>query len=275
MSDATPPNAAASPGERGAQALSAEAIEAILADFRAWLLQATDIPAAEPDVPFEVATVVQQFTALRHEVNLQTKASRAQLEQNAAALEALQQAIEPRDEVSDDGNELLRPLLKTLVDAHDALSLAECEVQRLRSKAPAPLLTSAPPDIKIKVPHWARWLGLDFSIEAQLAPLRAWVATQSGMPSLPHDDTHRQALDALMVGYRMSLQRIERALEQYGLKPIACVGQPFDPETMEVAEVMREPGRTGTEVLQEIRRGYRWHGRLFRCAQVRVARPLI
>jgi molecular chaperone GrpE len=42
---------------------------------------------------------------------------------------------------------------------------------------------------------------------------------------------------------------------------------------MEVAEVVREEGRASTEVLDEIRRGYRWHGRLFRYAQVRVAKP--
>jgi molecular chaperone GrpE len=71
----------------------------------------------------------------------------------------------------------------------------------------------------------------------------------------------------------MSLQRIDRAIAQQGLEVIACVGEPFDPETMEVAEVVREEGRTSTEVLQEIRRGYRWRGRLFRYAQVRVAKP--
>ena len=40
-----------------------------------------------------------------------------------------------------------------------------------------------------------------------------------------------------------------------------------------VAEVVREPSRTGTIVLDEIRRGYRRQGRLFRYAQVRVAKP--
>src|ERR1043166_3145043 len=121
MSDATPPNAAASAGERGAEALSPEAIDAILADFRAWLLQARETPPANPDVQLDVTTVVQQFTALRQEVNLQTRASRAQLEQNAEALESLRQAREPTRETADDADESLRPLLKTLIDAYDAL----------------------------------------------------------------------------------------------------------------------------------------------------------
>jgi molecular chaperone GrpE len=71
----------------------------------------------------------------------------------------------------------------------------------------------------------------------------------------------------------MSLQRIERALEQYELEPIPTAGRPFDPETMEVVEVVTEPGRTSMQVLDEIRRGYFWRGRVFRFAQVRVARP--
>jgi molecular chaperone GrpE (heat shock protein) len=41
---------------------------------------------------------------------------------------------------------------------------------------------------------------------------------------------------------------------------------------MEVVEVVTEPGRTGTEVLEIVRRGYLWNERLFRPAQVRVAR---
>ena len=254
--------------------MSPEAIDAILADFRAWLLQAREIPPAEPDVQLDVTTVVQQFTALRQEVNLQTRASRAQLEQNAEALESLRQAREPTRETADDADESLRPLLKTLIDAYDALSLAEREMLRLASNAPrTPANVLPPPDVKIKVPHWARWLGLDVSIDAQLAPLRAWVESQARTPTTAPDEKQSQALDALLVGYRMSLKRIERALEQYGLEAIPCMGERFDPETMEVAEVVRDDGCDGTEVLQEIRRGYRWHGRLFRCAQVRVARP--
>ena len=41
---------------------------------------------------------------------------------------------------------------------------------------------------------------------------------------------------------------------------------------MEVAEVVKQEGRTGTEVLEEVRRGYLWRGKLFRFAHVRVAR---
>jgi molecular chaperone GrpE len=254
--------------------LNADAIEAILADFRAWLQEAREAPAVDDAPAFDVATVLEQFIALRHEVNLQTKASRAQLEQTGQALGMLQQSLEATQEPtaappSDD--ETLRPLLKTLIDVHDALSLARREVQRLLDQpTPDALPRAAPPAIRLKLPHWLKWFGITELIDKQLAPLHAWHAAQAASP--PADARPRQVLDALLVGYQMSLQRIERAFEQHGLETIDCVGQPFDPETMEVAEVVREPGRTGTIVLDEIRRGYRREGRLFRYAQVRIAR---
>ncbi len=251
-------------------------VEAILADFRAWLEEAKAIPDPAPAADLDIATVVQHFTALRQEVNLQTRSSRAQLEQNAQAIALLQQAVERQPEGTDGSDELLRPLLKTLIDAHDALSLAEREVGRLLANppAPAPSKPTPAPAIEVRLPYWARWLGLGASIEEQIAPLRTWRAEQPPPPGVEaYAERFRQVLDALLVGYRMSLQRIERAFEQHGLEVIQCVGAPFDPEIMEVAEVVRAEGRASTEVLQEIRRGYLWHGRLFRCAQVRVAKP--
>ncbi len=70
----------------------------------------------------------------------------------------------------------------------------------------------------------------------------------------------------------MGLQRIERALRQHGLETIAAVGEPFDPELMEVVEAVAGSGCPSGEVLDEVRRGYQWNGRVFRYAQVRVAR---
>jgi molecular chaperone GrpE len=70
----------------------------------------------------------------------------------------------------------------------------------------------------------------------------------------------------------MSVQRLERALQQHGLEPIPCVGQPFDPETMEVVEVVPQSDGGGSEVVEEVRRGYLWRGRVFRFAQVKVAK---
>ena len=77
---------------------------------------------------------------------------------------------------------------------------------------------------------------------------------------------------SLATGYTMSLQRVERALERHGLEAMAVVGTAFDPERMEVLEVVADSGRPSGEVVGEVRRGYVWQGRVFRYAQVRVAK---
>ncbi len=41
---------------------------------------------------------------------------------------------------------------------------------------------------------------------------------------------------------------------------------------MEVVEAVAESGRPAGEVIEEVRRGYLWKGRVFRYAQVRVAK---
>jgi molecular chaperone GrpE len=290
MSDESTPGFVANAGEFGAENLSTDAIDAILADFRAWLTDAketADAPGGEGNrAEFDVAKVLQHFIALRQEINLQTKSNRTQAEQSAQSIAMLQEALgtlqrqqaqlEENDQAVQD--EIARPLLKTLIDAHDALSIAERQVRRLLESSPLPAETPGvmgqPPVIKLKIPHWARWIGLDASVEAQLAPLYAWHKQQpTTQASNDAGERYRQSLDALLTGYRMSMQRIERAFELYSLEAFPCVGEPFDPEIMEVAEVVRDEGRAKTEVIEELRRGYLWRGRLFRCAQVRVAKP--
>jgi molecular chaperone GrpE len=41
---------------------------------------------------------------------------------------------------------------------------------------------------------------------------------------------------------------------------------------MEVLEAVPANGRPAGEVVEEVRRGYRWRGQVFRYAQVRVAK---
>lgn len=254
--------------------MNAPAIEQLLADLRAWL---ETQPAASAPVPAEpvidLAAIIAPFVALRHEVNLQTKASRAQFEQNAQTLEHLRQALDvlrrppPAAPATDD---VLRPLLKTLIDVYDALALGRREAQRLRDSIPEVPAPEAllPPEPIVRLPWWARWLGLQARVDRASIPWH-----QQLTDAIEQIRRMRQKVDALFSGYDMSVQRVQRALEQNGLERIACAGQPFDPETMEVAEVVRDPARGGTEVIDELRPGYRWRGKLLRYSQVRVARP--
>jgi len=66
--------------------LTPEKIEAVLSDFRDWLGHLPALPEAAPAdaaEPIDLHTLLGQFIAVRHDVNLQTKAVRAQQEQNS------------------------------------------------------------------------------------------------------------------------------------------------------------------------------------------------
>lgn len=260
-----------SPGEAGGNGavamnspLSDDTIERILADFREWLRQAPPPAEEAPTETVDLAAVVRQFAALRQEVNLQTRASRSQLEQNAQTLEKLSQAIDHRhgedaeEEHGGEADDAIRPVLKAMLDVRDALTLAQKHVGKSRE-------AETPPPVELKLPAWTRWLGVEGAVRSAVAPLEEWARRQA---------ESRALVDSLVVGYTMSVQRLDRTLEKHGLERIACTGRPFDPETMEVVEVVMDATRTSSEVIEEVRPGYRYGGQLFRCAQVRVARPV-
>src|SRR5437764_719189 len=211
MSEFAPSGVSVHAAQRPAQALTPEAIDTLLADFRRWLEQLA-VPSADgatpPPPPAEAVdlhTLLGQFLAVRHEVNSQTKAVRAQQELNAETLHELSTAL-------------------------DALEGAQGRHQ-----------------------------------EYQASERDRYERGRQGV------DRVRQLLSSLVTGYRMGLQRVERALAQQGLEPILATGTPFDPERMEVLEAVANTGRPPGEVIEEVRRGYLWRGRVFRFAQVRVA----
>jgi molecular chaperone GrpE len=369
MWEAPPPDTAGDALVNGQTVLTPAAIESVLADFRSWLQHLSSAPpsdeeAGEPAQPLDLHTLLGQSIALRQEVNLQTKASRSQQEQTGLALQQLSQALEALRQAQaaaqqanqQTEEEILRPLLKTLLDVHDAFSLAAREIRRAPEtilplldelvldttsavqassdgepesrRAPSipseadlereadPALESAPPS---SPSLWQRLFARRRDqggagsgerrgetlarLEARQQRLRARLEEQRQLLVAQHEHYERllrsqrerklkeqavqqehqekvrrgrqrlgHLLDSVLTGYRMSLQRLERALEKSGLEPIPCVGQPFNPEQMEVVAAVADSGRPAGEVIEEVHRGYLWHGRVFRYAQVSVAK---
>ena len=211
----------------------------MLADFRTWLTDfaPTEPAPPRPPEPLDLAALVAQFTALRHEVNMQTKASRAAVEQLAKP---------PADADA-------RDQAKAIIDIADALALSLRQMEKFRD-AVGPLVaeataapTSPPPGFFAKL----------FGAKRPTA-----------YPSAAAADKLRQFAASAADGYAMSLRRVARVLPTFGLEPIG--GAAFDPELMEVVEVVE--GCTPGVVVEVVRAGYRWRGRVFRFAQVKVAR---
>jgi molecular chaperone GrpE len=282
MSDPAPPVRPPGPPPDAPAPLTKDAIERVLADFRAWLtdLSAAPAPAAEPPA-VDLHTLVAQFTALRHEVNLQTKATRSSVEQTGEALKRLGEAVEELRERPAADDDESAPLLKALVDVYDNLALALRGVEKQRDAIDQPLIDLVegttipePPEAATAPPgFWGRLFGTDKGVRL----INWWAA------AVKESDVRRQrvadgaalvrsSFDGLLAGYRMSLARVDRAIEQAGLEVIDTDGETFDPELMEVVEVVGDTGRPAGEVVEDVRRGYLRGDVVFRFAQVKVAR---
>jgi molecular chaperone GrpE len=289
MSDAAPPlQPADSLGDAPAGgALSPEAIDRILADFRVWLGDLAAIPApAEPPSEVDLHALIGQFTALRHEINLQTRSARTSIEQSGEAIGELRSALEELRErpASEDS---LDSLLKAVTDVYDNLALALRQVEKQRASidesldewiagADVPAVSEAvenrPQDVR---PGFFRRLMGAQSVQTLRRPQDA--AACKEIQARHQRTVHaaqliRSSFDGLIAGYSMSLARVDRVFEQYELQSIATVGETFDPELMEVVEVIGDSGKPAGEVVEEVRRGYIRGDVVFRYAQVKVAR---
>ncbi|MEJ7637410.1 MAG: nucleotide exchange factor GrpE [Singulisphaera sp.] len=82
----------------------------------------------------------------------------------------------------------------------------------------------------------------------------------------------RPLFDALLEGYNLIQARLRRAMDAEQIHRIEAVGRPVDPGRMTVIEIVDDPKRPPNEVVDEVRRGYTWRGRVLRYAEVRAGR---
>lgn len=89
------------------------------------------------------------------------------------------------------------------------------------------------------------------------------LAGQAGQPA---------AVEALEKGYRLTVERLDQALEEMNVRPIECQGRPFDPQRMNAVDIEETTAHPEGSVIEVYRSGYEWNGEIFRTAQVKVAR---
>jgi molecular chaperone GrpE len=252
--------------------------EDLLSRFRQWLEEAHteadfegratySADADAEDRGVGLYRLVEEFTALRQELKLQTKSARGLQEQTEALVPAMRQAIEqfrtaepgvPRT-VGDSG----KSLAEALADLDEALERGRVEIEKARPRLveePEAALTAAFDE------HLARqsWLRRRWH-RAYHTQLRAAVVGLSLEKRVAF-------FNALLEGYDLIRSRLRRALQAEGIERIECMGRPVDPERMIVLAVVEDPIRPPGEVIEEVRRGYTWRQRVLRPAEVRASR---
>jgi molecular chaperone GrpE len=217
---------------------------------------------------FDLYRLVEEFTALRHEVNLQTRSSRTLEDQSKTLLPALEQAMEALRSVEPKEAQAAwtagKSLAGVLADLDEALGRGRQQTERAAAQL------------------------LDEPRDEMLAGLDAWHARQSWLArwwhggyyrrlrehaaSLPPPDQRRTLLAALADGYRLVQRRLAQSLAAEEIDRIETDGEPVDPERMIVVDIVETDEEPGGLVYEEVRPGYTWKGRLLRSAEVRATR---
>lgn len=84
------------------------------------------------------------------------------------------------------------------------------------------------------------------------------------------EDLQKQ-LCSLLEGVELTRKGLMSVLEKFGVVPVECVGQPFDPNIQEALTMEASTEIPASHVLREFVKGYRFKDRLLRPAKVVVS----
>ncbi len=248
--------------------------ESLLSQLREWLRQTRaesesadgveEPEGAEPRLGFY--RLIEEFTALRQEVKLQTKSARGLQEESASLLPAMRQAIEtfrsvaPREDLA--AFAAAKPLAEAMADLDEALSRGRIQLAVFEERlAEDTRQFEAEFERRFAALRWyRRWLwrrSHEFT--------RVLVQERRESPAARY-------VAALLEGHDLIQSRLRRAMEAEQIRRIECVGMPADPERMTVIEVVDDPEHPPGQVVEELRPGYTWRGRVLRFAEVRAVR---
>lgn len=255
--------------------------ETILGRFRDWLdeaqAEATALdelsePAPDgPDLhPVGLYEVVEALTALRHEAKLQTKSGRQLQEQTQEMLGAMREAIEQfrAVEAKESAAALAaaRPLAEAIVDLHEALERCQAAIETARGRFEEETASRLADELaeletlRARQSWWRRWL------------CRQWHQDVQGLYQRRAGGPAADLFASLCEGLGLVTQRLGRVMKEQKLTRIECLGQQADPSCMTVLDVVDDSRRPSGLVLEEVRRGYFWKGKVLRFAEVRAVR---
>ncbi len=99
---------------------------------------------------------------------------------------------------------------------------------------------------------------------------RPWHEAARGLYCGQTADSYRNIFDSLLEGYDLIENRLRRTMVQRSIVRMKCLGEQADPHRMTVLEVVGDPTRRPGTVIEEVRPGYCWDGRVLRFAEVKA-----
>ena len=236
-------------------------------DDRAGEDDQADEPA--PELPaVGMVELIEAFTALRQETKLQTKSSRGLEDSMQSALRGLEAAIRQFETVQSREEEAAvraaKPLAEALAGLDEALmrgAEAIAASHRQAAQAVPEQLESSLDERFQRLSWWQRWRARNWHRRVQTA-CREEISTAIDA-----------ALGRVLEGYELIQARLRRVMHEQGVAKIECLGKPVDPSRMAVVELI-DDADAPEAVLEEVRPGYTYRGKVIRFAEVRAARKL-
>jgi GrpE len=105
-------------------------------------------------------------------------------------------------------------------------------------------------------------------LQAQKTAGAGWFSRLFSKP----DPNANEAVDALIRGYELGVERLDQTLDEFGAREIRSDGEMFDPRRMNAIDSEESAAVPAGMVLAVYRSGYEWNGEVFRPAQVKVCR---
>lgn len=264
--------------------------EAILQRFSDWLTQTSDEveslaefsddesaaehspvgpPLSEENASHAAAPgllqLVEAFTALRHEIKLQTRGTRsleAAVEQSLTGLDVASREFRTVQAKEREAAErAARPIVEALIGLDEGLVRAARAFQmtsdRITGSAPARLQESLD-QAWLTLPRWKRWLN------------RSWYSAFRIMAAETMVQTTAPDLASLLQGIEQIQLRLSRALQELDIVRLDQPGGLVDPSRMNVIDVVESDTLPAETVVEVVRPGYTFGGRIVRFAEVRA-----
>jgi molecular chaperone GrpE len=215
--------------------------ERLLDQLRAYLdgldeADATAVDGADDgsdDETSDLYSVFVEIAGLRNEVRAQARIVKDALDQFRAVFETLQSSNAALDRELTEARAGAREQARTL------LRPLLLDMLDVRDRLAAGLEASSPAPAR---PWWAFWR------------------------------RNATAADPWREGMEMTLRRLDRALADRRVAPIAAIGRPFAPAVARAVATRDDPSVAEGWVIAEARAGFEWDGELLRVAEVIVAK---
>jgi molecular chaperone GrpE len=215
--------------------------------------------------PGGLLPLAEAFTALRHEIKLQTRGSRnleAAVEQSLQGLDAASRefrSVQAKEREA--GERAAKPLVEAIIGLDEGLLRANKAFQitcdRMTGLVPEQILQRLDQAYQ-ELPRWKRWL------------YRGWYANFSKTTAEAVRLTMSPDFSSLRQGLEQIQLRLSRALQELGIVRIHESGGQVDPARMTVIEVVESDRLPAETVLEVVRPGYQYNGRVIRFAEVRA-----